>query len=112
VRKTITLLALGLALLGAALYGAYSLGAGAERQQHELEFAAIRSEYAGAVAVYDIRLAGLRRALDESANRADGISRRLDEAVRIAGRATDRNQRIAVLIGAIKAALDGLRAEP
>jgi uncharacterized membrane protein len=51
-----------IALDAAILYGCYSAGARHERARTDL----VRSEYAASVAAYDIRLAELRRSMDEA----------------------------------------------
>ena len=103
-RSIIGLVVSGVILAGIIFFGAYNLGA--------RDTGAIRSEYAAAVADYDIRLAELRRSMGESEERIDSIGRGLGEAVELASKSTDRSKRIALLIAGIESALEIIRPEP
>ena len=105
--RTVTIIAFSV-LAGILAAGAYSVGASYERSRTEL----VRAEYAAAVAAYDIRLAELRRSMDESQGRIDSIGRGLGEAVDLASKSPDRSRRIALLVAGIESALAVIRSSP
>jgi hypothetical protein len=111
-KNIIILVVCGAIALGASLFGAYSLGARDERTRANIELAKLRDEYSTYRADTDRSMEQLRLSLDESKGRADSISRGLGEAVKLASSATDRNQRITILIGAVDTAIRGLRKGP
>ena len=88
--------------------GSYYMGARNERINTDT----IRAEYVAAVSAYDLRLAELRRSMDESQGRIDSIGRGLGEAVDLASKSPDRSRRIALLVAGIESALAVIRSEP
>ena len=107
-RSIILVVAIGLVLIGIALYGAYYLGARAERLRYERALA----DSDAIAANLNAELGKLRLALESASSRADSIGRGLGEAVDTASRITDRTKRIAVLVSAIGDALRLIRGEP
>jgi len=108
-RSIVAFCCAGLLVVG-AIYGAgYILGTRAADTRHAVALATIESERAAERAATDRSMEQLRLSLGESQGRVDSIGRRLSEAVAIAGRATDRSERIKVLIDGIDAAIRTIR---
>lgn len=87
-------LSLGLVGLG------YAIGARIERTKYNAELTRITSDG-------ERDRAELERRLGEAKTRIDSIGEGLGEAVGLASQATDRNKRIAILVGAIDDAIKG-----
>ena len=111
-RKTISLVCLGLGF-ALALYGlGFSQGRGSERAAHAAALAAAEREHAEYRDAADRSMAELRSSLDQSQARADGVVRGLADSVRLAASITDRSRRVAVLVDAIEGAVRSLRGGP
>ena len=103
--KTIAAVAVGLVLACLLAFGGYALGT-AHANARAAQLAAERgAKYAAELADGYRTRAELVRALDTAQERADRIGRGLAEGIELAGRATDRGRRIAILIDAIDRAL-------
>jgi hypothetical protein len=100
VLKAVLWVALGLVLACVLFIGGYVTGAGLERTKYNSELARITADG-------ERDRAELERRLGEAKTRIDSIGNGLAEAVGLASQATDRNKRIAILVGAIDAAIKG-----
>lgn len=89
-------LVLSLSLVGIG----YAIGARIERTKYNAELERIRIDG-------DLARAELIRSLGAAKSRIDSIGNGLGEAIRLASQATDRNKRIAILMGAIDDAIKG-----
>lgn len=103
--RTLCLIALCL-IVSLVLFGiGYGIGARIERTKYNAELARITADG-------ERDRAELERRLGEAKTRIDSIGNGLGEAIRLAGQATDRNKRIAILVGAIDDAIKGTSGSP
>ena len=95
----------GIAVMLFLFFAGYAAGTRAADQRHQLAVAQVRAEHAATEGIIRQQLADVTGELDQLKNGIDRIGAGLANAVDVAGRATDRAIRIAVLVDAIDRAL-------
>jgi hypothetical protein len=107
-RQTIAAVAVGLVFACLFAFGGYVMGT-ANADARAAQLAAERgAKYAAELADGYRARAELVRALGTAQERADSIGRGLAEGIELAGRATDRGRRIAILVDAIDRAIGAI----